>query len=168
MAKAKSTTSSQDDQEVLVLTRDGLKTLEEELQQLKTAGRKQVAERLKEAISYGDLSENSEYEEAKNYQAFVEGRIMELEYMIKNSKVVDENDHSKQVVEIGTKVKVKNLTTGDSFEVTIVGVTEADPFNSRMSSESPLGLALMGARTGDKVSASTPNGTMELEVLGLS
>jgi transcription elongation factor GreA len=168
MAKAKSTTSSQDDQEVLVLTRDGLKTLEEELQQLKTAGRKQVAERLKEAISYGDLSENSEYEEAKNYQAFVEGRIMELEYMVKNAKVVDENDHSKQVVEIGTKVKVKNLTTGDSFEVTIVGVTEADPFNSRMSSESPLGLALMGARIGDKASASTPNGTMELEVLGLS
>ncbi len=168
MAKAKIAGNiHQDDTDSLVITRDGLNALEAELANLKSDGRKQVASRLKEAISYGDLSENSEYEEAKNYQAFVEGRIIELENMIKNAKVVDENSHSRQVVEIGTKVKIKT-DKNDTLEITIVGATEADPFNNRISNEAPFGAALMGSKVGDKVIAQAPNGDTIIEVLALS
>lgn len=156
-------------EETLVVTKDGLKALEEELQHLKTAGRKEVAERLKEAISYGDLSENSEYEEAKNQQAFTEGRIIELENMIKIATVVDEKHHSKKVVEIGTKVSVRNTKQkSEEYTVTIVGATEADPFNERVSNEAPMGIALMGAKVGDKVMVDAPAGKSEFEVLKLA
>ncbi len=151
-----------------VVTKEGLKALHEELEFLQTTRRKQVAGRLKEAISYGDLSENSEYEEAKNEQAFVEGRIIELEEMIKTAKVVDEKAHSKQVVEIGTKVTVRNTKTQDSVEVTIVGSTESDPFNGRISNEAPLGAALMGSKVGDSVTVMMPSGQAEYEVLKLA
>jgi transcription elongation factor GreA len=157
------------EEEVLVITKEGLKALEQELHELKTVRRKEVAERLKEAISYGDLSENSEYEEAKNEQAFVEGRIIELENMIKHAKVVDEKQHSKKVVEIGTKVQVVNTKRKtEEYEFTIVGATEADPFNNRVSNESPMGQALMGSKAGDKVSFDAPGGKSEFEVLKLS
>lgn len=154
--------------EVLVVTKDGLNKLEEELQHLREVRRKEVAERLKEAISYGDLSENSEYEEAKNEQAFVEGRIIELEYMIKNAKVVDEKHHSKQVVEIGTNVTISNTKKKEELSITIVGATEADPFNDRVSNESPLGAALMGAKKGDTVEVNAPGGKSSYEVLKLA
>ena len=154
--------------ETLVVTKDGLKALQEELDDLKGRGRKEVAERLKEAISYGDLSENSEYEEAKNYQAFVEGRIIELENMIKNAKVVDEKQHSRQVVEIGTRVVVRAKQGKEEQELTIVGATEADPFNSRISSEAPMGAALMGSKAGDTIVVETPDGMAEYEVVKLA
>ena len=154
--------------EELMMTKEGLKALQEEYEFLSTTRRKQVAERLKEAISYGDLSENSEYEEAKNEQAFMEGRIIELEGMIKIAKVVDEKQHSKKVVEIGAKVKVRNVRKKEDFEFTIVGATEADPFNDRISNESPVGMALIGAKVGDTVSVEMPAGKAEYEVLRLA
>lgn len=157
------------DEEAVIMTKEGLKALEEELEKLKTSGRKHVAERLKEAISYGDLSENSEYEEAKNEQAFVEGRILELELMIKNAKVVDEKHHSRKVVEIGTKVMVRNTKRKtEEYEFTIVGSSEADPLNNRISNEAPLGLALMGAKNGDVVTVDAPAGRSEFEILELA
>jgi len=163
----KNTTVSNDDS--VVVTKEGLKKLQVELEELTTVGRKRVAERLKEAISFGDLSENSEYEEAKNEQAFTEGRILELEIMIKRAKVVDEKDHSRQVVEIGTKVKIRNTKRkADEYEVTIVGSTEADPFNQRISNEAPVGLALMGSKVGDIVKVNAPAGKADYEVLKLS
>ncbi len=154
--------------EELIVTKEGLKALQDELEFLSTTRRKQVAERLKEAISYGDLSENSEYEEAKNDQAFMEGRIIELEGMIKSAKVVDEKQHSKKVVEIGAKVKIGNTKKKEEFEITIVGSTEADPFNNRISNESPIGTALMGSKVGDTVTVEMPHGKAEYEVLKLS
>ncbi len=154
--------------EELIVTKEGLKALQEELEFLSTSRRKQVAERLKEAISYGDLSENSEYEEAKNEQAFVEGRIIELEGMIKIAKVVDEKQHSKKVVEIGAKVKISNTKKKEEMEITIVGATEADPFNNRISNESPVGMALIGAKVGDTVTVQMPSGKAEYEVLKLA
>lgn len=154
--------------EELFVTKEGLKSLQEELQFLQTVRRRQVAERLKEAISYGDLSENSEYEEAKNEQAFVEGRIIELEAMIKLAKVVDEKQHSKKVVEIGTKVTIRHTHKKEDHEFTIVGVTEADPFNQRISNESPIGMALIGSKVGDTVSVDMPSGKAQYEVLKLA
>lgn len=154
--------------EELIVTKEGLKALQDELEFLSTTRRKQVAERLKEAISYGDLSENSEYEEAKNDQAFMEGRIIELEGQIKSAKVVDEKQHSKKVVEVGAKVKIRNVKKKEDIEITIVGSTEADPFNDRISNESPIGTALMGAKVGDTVTVEMPHGKAEYEVLKLS
>lgn len=136
---------------------------------MKTVRRKEVAERLKEAISYGDLSENSEYEEAKNEQAFVEGRILELEVMIKNAKVVNEKQHSKKVVEIGTKVKIRNTKKKtEEYDFTIVGATESDPFNGRISNDSPVGKALIGSKQGDVVKVDAPAGKSDFEVVKLS
>jgi len=155
-------------EDVLIVTKEGLKKLQDELENLQSVRRKEVAERLKEAISYGDLSENSEYEEAKNEQAFVEGRILELEHMIKNAKVVDEKHHSKKVVEIGTHVTIKGGKKKEELEITIVGSTEADPFNDRISNESPMGMALMGAKKGDKVDVMAPAGKTSYEVVKLS
>jgi len=151
-----------------VVTKEGLKSLQDELETLSTTRRRQIAERLKEAISYGDLSENSEYEEAKNDQAFVEGRIMELEEMLKTAKVVDEKAHSKQVVEIGTKVKILSIKKKEELEFTIVGSTESDPFNGRISNEAPLGVALMGSKLGDVVTVSMKDGKTDYEILKLS
>jgi len=154
------------DDDVLIVTKEGLKKLEDELDLLQNTKRREVAERLKEAISYGDLSENSEYEEAKNEQAFTEGRIIELEHMIRTAKVVDEKHHSKKVVEIGTHVTVKKGKK--ELKITIVGSTEADPFNDRISNESPMGQALLGAKKGDKVEVAAPAGKATYEVIKLS
>lgn len=156
-----------DDEETLV-TKEGLKKLKDELEFLKGTKRKEVAQRLKEAISYGDLSENSEYEEAKNEQAFVEGRIIELERKIKNAKIISEHDAKKtgKEVNIGSHVTVQ-LSGGDEEAVTytIVGATEADPFDRKMSNESPIGKAVLGRVKGDVVKVSTPSGVIEYEIL---
>lgn len=155
--------------ESIVMTKEGLKALEEELNTLKTVRRREIAGRLKEAISYGDLSENSEYEEAKNEQAFVEGRILELEEKVKNAKVVDEKTHSKQVVEIGTKVKVRNAKKkSEEYEFIIVGATESDPLNFRISNEAPVGMALIGQKVGDIISVDAPGGQYQYEIIKLS
>lgn len=170
MATAKTTKKAQtaQDDESLVITKEGLKTLQDELELLSTTRRRQVAERLKEAISYGDLSENSEYEEAKNEQAFMEGRILELEEMIKNARVVDTTSHSKQVVEIGTKVKIKDVKKKLELDLILVGSTEADPFNGRISNEAPLGAVLIGAKAGDVVTVTMKDSKTDYEILKLS
>lgn len=164
---AKKIQAAQDD-DVLVVTKEGLVALHEELELLSTTRRRQVAERLKEAISYGDLSENSEYEEAKNEQAFMEGRILELEEMIKTAKVVDTDGHSKQVVEIGTKVKIRDVKKKVDLDLMIVGSTESDPFTGRISNEAPLGIALIGSKVGDVVTVTMKAGKTDYEILKLA
>jgi transcription elongation factor GreA len=165
------TSSSGDDQEQTLITKEGLKKLKEELEYLKTVRRKEVAQRLKEAISYGDLSENSEYEEAKNEQAFVEGRILELELKVKNAKIIAERhtDRRGKEVNIGSTVTVQNVTDKDEPETyTIVGATEADPFDAKISNESPIGRALLLKHKGDTVDVPTPSGTYTYEVLNVA
>jgi len=158
------------DERVTLITKDGLKKLEEELVYLKDTKRKDVAARIKEAISYGDLSENSEYEEAKNEQAFVEGRILELEDMIKHAKIIkDSAGKSGVTVQIGTTVHLKNLTKEKSEEdvYTIVGSTEADPFDGKISNESPVGNALLDKSKGDVVTVHVPAGKVEYKIIKL-
>ncbi len=156
------------DEQVLV-TREGLKKISQELEHLKTVKRSEVEERLKEAISYGDLSENAEYEEAKNEQAFIEGRIVELEKKIKNAKIIDGKHVKTAVVQIGSVVKLKNLTDTSEEDriVAIVGSTEADPSLNKISNESPIGAALIGRAKGDRVDVKVPAGEYEYKILGL-
>ena len=151
----------------VLVTKDGLAKLKEELQHYKGIRRKEVAQRLKEAISYGDLSENSEYEEAKNEQAFVEGRIIELEKMVDNSQIITEAVKSTdKVVQIGTTVTVQNITEKDDPETyTIVGSTEADPTAARISNESPIGSAILGKTKDDVVKVRVPAGLYEYKIL---
>jgi len=149
----------------IVLTMKGLKKIEDELEQLKTVRRKEVAERIKQAIAFGDISENSEYDEAKNEQAQVEERIMKLENTLKKAKVVDEDDISLDMVSIGTKVQVKDLEFDEIVEYTIVGSSEADPYELKISNESPVGRSLLGKKVGDKVEIQIPDGVTKYEVL---
>src|SRR3989339_2141902 len=153
------------DTDEILITKEGLKKLKEELDFLKTEKRQEIAQRLKEAISYGDLSENAEYEEAKNDQAFIEGRILELERKIKNAKIISEKtDH--RAVEIGSTVTVRNKTSRDEPEsYTIVGATEADPIDNKVSNESPIGKAFLGKKRGDHVEVIAPGGTFTYEIL---
>ena len=154
-----------------LITKEGLKRLKDELQHLKSVRRKEVAQRLKEAISYGDLSENSEYEEAKNEQAFVEGRIIELEKMIKSAKIISEGAHMKtsKEVNIGSSVMLRNTEEDIEAETyTIVGSTEADPFAHKISNESPIGKAILLKRRGDTVLVATPSGNIRYEILKVS
>ncbi len=158
--------------DLTLITKEGLRKLKEELDYLKTVRRQEVAQRLKEAISYGDLSENSEYEEAKNEQAFVEGRIIELEQKVKNAKIITEKKadirHIKEV-DIGSTVTVANRTDNDDPETyTIVGSTEADPLEHKISNESPIGKALLSKKKGDTVEIASPSGKIEYEILGVA
>lgn len=152
-----------------LVTKEGLQKLKEELDYLKNVKRKEVAARIKEAISYGDLSENSEYDEAKNEQAFVEGRILELEEKVKNAKIISEKHGATKTVQLGTTVHLKNLSKSKTEEeiYTIVGSTEADPFEGRISNESPVGSALLDKKKGDKVKAIVPAGTIEYKIVKL-
>ncbi len=157
--------SHQDDNsQVTLVTKEGLKKLEEELAQLKNVKRREVAARIKEAISYGDLSENSEYEEAKNEQAFVEGRIMELESKVKNAEIISEHQGT-QTVQLGNGVTLKNLTSGEKEVYTIVGSTEANPFDGKISNESPIGSVLLDRKKGDTVEAIVPGGKVKYEIV---
>ena len=156
--------------EEMLITKEGLKKLKEELDFLKTTKRQEIAERLKEAISYGDLSENAEYEEAKNDQAFIEGRILELEKQIKNAKLIVEGAGGKatkgSIIDIGSTVTVRNKTDDDEPETyTIVGSMEADPIEHKISNESPIGRALLGHEKGDIVDVDAPAGKFKYEVL---
>ncbi len=161
------TTDDTGDDEQTLVTKEGLKKLQEELDVLKTERRQEVAKRLKEAISYGDLSENSEYEEAKNEQAFVEGRILELERKIKNAKIIAaKKDKAVKGVDIGSTVTARDKTDdGEPEKFTIVGSTEADPTTRKISNESPLGKAFLGRRKGDVVKVQSPSGTHTYEIL---
>ena len=148
-----------------ILTYEGVKKLEEELEYLKTVKRKEITEKIKVALGYGDLSENSEYDEAKNDQAFTEGRIIQLENMLKNAVVVDESEIPKDKVSVGSIVKVMDYEFDEEVEYTIVGSAEADPMNFKISNESPVGSALLGKKVGDVVEVAVPSGVSKFEVL---
>lgn len=147
------------------LTEEGLKKLEFELEDLKTVKRKEIAGRIKVALDFGDISENSEYDQAKNEQAQLEDRIAKLENMLRNARLIDEDDITTDIVGIGSKVKVKDLEYEEEMEFTIVGSAEADPYNGRISNESPVGSALLGYKSGDRVAVLVPDGTIEYEIL---
>ncbi|AEE90442.1 Transcription elongation factor GreA [Tepidanaerobacter acetatoxydans Re1] len=151
----------------VVLTQEGLKKMEEELEYLKSVKRREIAARIKQAIDFGDISENSEYDEAKNEQAFVEGRIALLEEKLRNAKLIDEVDISTDVVSVGSKVKLKDLDTGDIFEYMIVGSAEANPIENKISNESPVGNALIGEKKGSIVEVSVPAGIIKYEIMDI-
>jgi transcription elongation factor GreA len=147
-----------------ILTAQGAAKLKEELEYLTTVARKEIAERLRHAVSQGDLSENADYHKAKEDQAFLEGRIQELEYLLKNATIVAENHGPVEEVQVGVTVTVQE---GDypPDTYTIVGAKEADPRNGKISNESPIGKALIGHKVGEVVSAQTPNGIITLKIL---
>ena len=139
------------------MTRAGLEALEKELEELKTVRRKDVAEKIKVARGFGDLSENSEYDEAKNEQGFIESRIAQLEAMLKHARVIDNDDLSLDHVSVGTQVKIED-EDGEAEEYDITGSTEADPLNGKISDESPVGAGLLGKKVGETAEISLPNG----------
>lgn len=149
----------------VVLTYEGLKKLEEELDVLKGAKRREIAERIKQALSFGDISENSEYDEAKNEQAHMEGRIVTLENMLKHAKVIDEDEVSTEMVSLGSKVKLLDMEFEEEIEYYIVGSTEADPGKFKISNESPVGSALMGKKKGNVVEVAVPDGVIKFKIL---
>ena len=148
-----------------IMTYEGVKKLEEELEYLKTVKRKEITEKIKVALGYGDLSENSEYDEAKNDQAFTEGRIIQLENMLKNAVVVDESEIPTDKVSVGSIVKVMDYEFDEEVEYAIVGSAEADPMNFKISNESPVGSALLGKKVGDVVEVTVPSGVSKFEIL---
>ena len=148
-----------------IMTYEGVKKLEEELEYLKTVKRKEITEKIKVALGYGDLSENSEYDEAKNDQAFNEGRIIQLENMLKNAVVVDESEIPTDKVSVGSIVKVMDYEFDEEVEYAIVGSAEADPMNFKISNESPVGSALLGKKVGDVVEVTVPSGVSKFEIL---
>lgn len=150
------------------LTMEGLKKLEDELDELKTVRRKEIAERIKEALAFGDISENAEYDEAKNEQAQLEERIAKLEALLRNAKIIDEEDISTDNVSIGSRVKVKDLEYNEEIEYTIVGSAEADPYEGKISNESPVGKALIGGKSGDTVEVKVPDGIIKYEILEIA
>ena len=151
-----------------VLTFEGLKKLEEELHELKVVRRKDVAGKIKEARGQGDLSENAEYDAAKEEQAEIEARIALIEKMLRNAEVIDEEDLDGDTVGIGNTVKVLDMEFNEEMEYTIVGSTEADPMGGRISNESPLGVALLSRKVGDTVTVDAPQGSIKYQILGLS
>ncbi|MBE6729203.1 MAG: transcription elongation factor GreA [Ruminococcaceae bacterium] len=150
------------------LTDEGLKKLQDELENLKTIGRTEIAEKIKIARGYGDLSENSEYDEAKNEQAKIEARIIELEAMLKNVEIIAEKKSATKTVTIGSKVKVLDIEFDEELEFRVVGSAEADPENGLISDESPVGKALLGAKAGVVVKAETPEGDIEFKIVAIS
>ena len=141
--------------------------LVEELQQLETVGMKEAAARIAEARSFGDLSENSEYDEAKNEQGKIASRIAELQDLVENAIIVEKSEESADTISIGTRVRVKNQTNGAELEYLIVGSQEIDPMHGRISDDSPFGFALKGHRAGDVVTVEAPVGELKFEVLSL-
>ncbi|MFO7263398.1 MAG: transcription elongation factor GreA [Bacillota bacterium] len=154
------------DKEIL-LTPDEIKKLEEELEHLKSVKRAEVAERIKVAIGYGDLSENSEYEDAKNEQGFIEGRINTLENILRNARVIQMDDVSTDVVSIGATVRLLDLEFDEEVEYTIVGSHGSDPDQNRISYESPVGQALLGKKIGDTIEVQVPAGTIQYKILAI-
>ena len=169
-------TVAKDDNKVTLVTKEGLEQLKAELEYLENTRRREIAGRIKEAVSYGDLSENSEYEEAKNEQAFVEGRIMVLTEQVKYARVIDDEaahgqSKKQMAVQLGNKVKIKALSgkqAGQTFEYSIVGTTEADPLNEKISNESPVGIALLNAKVGETIDVKAPVGLITYQILSIS
>lgn len=149
----------------VILTQSGLKKLEEELTYLKSVKRREVAARIKTAISFGDLSENAEYDNAKNEQAFIEGKIITLEKMIRNARLIEDDEVSKDIVGVGCTVRLQDMETNEELEFTIVGTAESDPANNRISNESPVGQAIIGYPVGAEVDIKVPAGTIRYKIL---
>ena len=149
----------------VVLTYEGLKKLEEELDLLKRIKRLEIAERIKEALSFGDISENSEYDDAKNEQAHMEARIVQLETMLKHARLIDEDEVNTEQVSLGSKVKLLDLEFKEEVEYHIVGSTEADPTNHKISNESPVGIALLGMKKGNVIEVNVPDGVIKFKIL---
>ena len=154
--------------EKVFMTEDGLRKLETELEFLKGEKRREVSEKIKVALGYGDLSENSEYDEAKNEQAKIEARIVEIEAMLKNVEIIEDVKGNTKSVIVGVKVKVLDEEYGDECEYRVVGSTEADPRNGKISDESPVGKALLGKKIGEEVIVEAPGGEFKLKILGIS
>ena len=152
----------------IVLTTGGLKRIENELEHLRTVHRREVADRIRDSKAFGEFSENSEYEDAKTEQAFVEGRIIELKHILQNASIIEEQTIPTDVVGVGSKVTVRDLDTKDQWEYTIVGSVEADPFEDRISNESPVGESLMGRKVGDVVQVEVPAGKAKYEIVKIS
>ena len=151
----------------VLLTPEGLKKLEEELEHLKSVKRREVADRIKLAISYGDISENSEYEDAKNEQAFIEGRILTLEKMLRNARIIQEDEVNTDIVSIGSTVLLKDLEFDEEVSYTIVGSAEADPASNKISNESPVGRSLLGKAVGSVVDVAVPAGAIQFKILSI-
>lgn len=149
----------------IYITEEGLRALNEELEYLRTTGRTEVAQRIGEAKSDGDISENAAYEEAKNQQAFLEGRIMELEQTLKRAVVIQSHDTPADRVELGRSVTIREVDSNEQETYLIVGSAEANPSNGRISNESPMGKSLIGTRVGDQVRVKTPSGDLVFEVV---
>lgn len=150
---------------IMVLTRKGEQQLKEELTELKSVRRQEVAEKIKVALSFGDLSENSEYDEAKNEQGIIESRIAEIEQTLAHAQVIDDEDISTEKVGIGTTVKFLDTDMGEELEFKMVGTKEADIDNGKMSDESPIGKAIMDHKVGDEIEVETPSGTFKVKIL---
>lgn len=148
-----------------LVTREGLEKMQKELDELRSTKRAEIAQRLKAAIAMGDLSENSEYDEAKNAQAFLEGRILQLEQQIRTAQIIEKV--AKDRVDVGSTVLIEDMEEHLQEKVTIVGSTESNPFEGRISNESPVGRALMGAKAGDTVEAEAPNGVLKYKVISI-
>ncbi|MBC8080283.1 MAG: transcription elongation factor GreA [Gorillibacterium sp.] len=151
-----------------ILTQTGLKKLESELETLKSVKRREVAERIKTAIGYGDISENSEYDDAKNEQAFIEGRILQLEKLLRNARIINNEEVDINTVGIGTRVTLKDLEFGDLIDYTIVGTAESDPFESKISNESPVGRAIIGQKKGATVDINVPAGIIQYMIMDIT
>ena len=151
-----------------LMTYEGIKKLEDELEYLKTVKRKEITEKIKVALGYGDLSENSEYDEAKNEQAKLEEQIIKLEEKLRNADVIDESQIDLNIVTAGSIVKLYDYDFEEEVEYTIVGSSEADPFDGKISNESPVGKGLLGARVGEELEIQAPDGVVKFKVLEIN
>lgn len=155
------------EEKVFPMTLEGKKKLEDEIHELKTVKRKEVVERIKIARGFGDLSENSEYDAAKDEQAFVEGRITTLENIVRNAEIIDSSDSANDIVSIGKTITFKELPKGDDETYTIVGSAEADPFKGLISNDSPIAKALLGHKVNEEVSVPTPSGEVNVRIVDI-
>ncbi len=151
----------------IILTPDGFKRLSEEIEYLSSVKREEISERIREAREFGDISENSEYNEAKNEQAKLEMRISNLEHKLRKARVLEGSEIRSDTVSIGSNVKLKEVKRGEAFQYTVVGSAEADPANSRLSNESPVGKAIMGHKAGEIVKVVTPRGSYRYKIVSI-
>lgn len=149
------------------LTAAGMAKLEDELDMLKSVKRREVADRIKQALDFGDISENSEYDQAKNEQAQLEERIAKIENTLANARLIDEKEINTDTISVGSKVLVKDVEYDEEMEYTIVGSAEADPHEGKISNESPLGNALLGMKQGETVQVKVPDGHIEYQILNI-
>lgn len=150
------------------MTEEGFKKIEEDLDELKSVKRKEISDRIKQALEFGDISENSEYDQAKSDQAQLEEQIIRLESMLRNSKIIEEDSLNTKEVSVGSKVTIIAQDNGEKEELTIVGSAEADPFDGKISNESPIGMAIIGHKKNDIIKVPVPGGEVEYKILKIS